>query len=101
MVASRCKQEQLKIQGKKTTTPPFSLYFGSMESSCKCFGECWGDSLQKEDSSGLERKQQEPSMASKKTVVVTGASQGIGAAFVQAIFGEVQHVNDGAHVGRW
>jgi NAD(P)-dependent dehydrogenase (short-subunit alcohol dehydrogenase family) len=40
-------------------------------------------------------------MASKKAVVVTGASQGIGAAVVQAITGESLHVDDGAHVGRW
>jgi NAD(P)-dependent dehydrogenase (short-subunit alcohol dehydrogenase family) len=40
-------------------------------------------------------------MASKKTVVVTGASQGMGAAVVQGITGEVLHMDDGAHVGRW
>jgi NAD(P)-dependent dehydrogenase (short-subunit alcohol dehydrogenase family) len=38
-------------------------------------------------------------MASKKTVVVTGASQGIGAAVVRVITGGVLHM-DGAHVGR-
>ena len=40
-------------------------------------------------------------MASKKTVVVTGASQGMGAAVVRAITGEVLHMDDGAHGGRW
>ena len=61
-------------------------------------------------------------MASKKTVIVTGASQGIGAAAVQPmgtisdskdiaeavlyltearyVTGEVLHVDGGAHVGR-
>src|SRR5262249_880710 len=36
---------------------------------------------------GSTGKQLEPSMASKKTVIVTGASQGIGAAVVQAFLG--------------
>jgi NAD(P)-dependent dehydrogenase (short-subunit alcohol dehydrogenase family) len=40
-------------------------------------------------------------MASKKGAVVTGASQGIGAAVVQGHSREVLHVNDGAHVDRW
>ena len=56
-------------------------------------------------------------MAGKKTVIVTGASQGIGAAVVHAFLDrghnvvatarnmsgarEVLHVDGGAHVGRW
>ena len=40
----------------------------------------------------LREKQLEPSMASKKTVIVTGASQGIGAAVVQAFLGRRYNV---------
>jgi NAD(P)-dependent dehydrogenase (short-subunit alcohol dehydrogenase family) len=58
-------------------------------------------------------------MEKKETVIVTGASHGIGATFVQAFLdrghnvgviylaearlgtGGVQHVDGGAHVGKW
>src|SRR5215467_5195970 len=43
-------------------------------------------------SGGSARKHQELSMASKKTVIVTGASQGIGAAVVQAFLGRGYNV---------
>jgi NAD(P)-dependent dehydrogenase (short-subunit alcohol dehydrogenase family) len=46
-------------------------------------------------------------MASGKAVIATGESEGIDVAIVQVflesghVTGEVLHVDDGAHVGRW
>ena len=40
-------------------------------------------------------------MQSPKTVVITGASSGIGLECAPFVSGEVLHVDGGAHAGKW